>query len=160
MQNENKAMLLKKIQRKLFLLGVFKIPMIGYVNPRLTHIDDHKVQVKIRIRRRTKNHLNSMYMGVLVVGADIAAGIHAFYFSELMQKPVSFAFKGMQGDFIKRAETDIVFECTDGELIQKAMEQSADSGERINQPVRVVAYNVAGEEVAVFNMIVSVKVKS
>ncbi|GAM75988.1 hypothetical protein JCM19241_286 [Vibrio ishigakensis] len=41
------------------------------------HIDEARVEVKIPLRRRTKNHLNSMYMGALVVGADVAGGFLA-----------------------------------------------------------------------------------
>ena len=64
---------------------------------------------KIRLRRRTKNHLNSMYFGALAVGADVAGGVHAFYFSEKHNLKVSFAFKGMNAEFIMRAEADCIF---------------------------------------------------
>ena len=63
-------------------MGKLKIPVIGYVAPKLLELDDNTVKVKIRLRRRTKNHLNSMYFGVLAVGADLAAGAHAFYYAK------------------------------------------------------------------------------
>lgn len=150
---------LKNFNRKLFLLGFFKIPMIWYVKPRLLELNEERVKVKIRLRRRTKNHLNSMYFGALAVGADVAAGIFAFYFAELLGKKVSFAFKGINGNFLKRAESDIVFVCEEGNLVQKAMDLSLESGERVNETVKVIAYNTYNEAVAEFDMIVSVKVK-
>lgn len=143
----------------LFLLGCFKIPLIGFVRPRLLSIDDDTVRVQINLKRRTKNHLNSMYFGALAVGADIAGGIHAFYFAELADAKVSFAFKGMKADFIKRAESNIIFESNDGKLVQKAIEESRGSGERINQAIQVVASDKNNEIVATFEMIVSVKCK-
>lgn len=143
----------------LFLLGCFKIPLIGFVRPRLVSIDDDTVRVQIKLRRRTKNHLNSMYFGALAVGADIAGGIHAFYFAELADAKVSFAFKGMKADFIKRAESNIIFESNDGKLVQKAIEESRGNGERINQAIQVVASDKNNEIVATFEMIVSVKCK-
>ena len=100
-----------------------------------------------------------MYFGALAVGADIAAGIHAFYFSEQMGSKVSFAFKAMQAEFLKRGESDIVFVCGDGALIRKAVEDSRSSGERINQEVSVEAMDSNQEIVARFTMTVSVKVK-
>ncbi len=94
---------LKKYGMMLRLMGIFKIPMIGYVRPRLIEINDTDVVVKIRLRRRTKNHLKSMYFGVLAVGADVTAGLHAFYFCDELNVRPSFAFKAMKSEFIKRA---------------------------------------------------------
>lgn len=150
---------LKSFKRKLFLLGFFKIPMIWYVKPRLIEINEERVVAKIRLRRRTKNHLNSMYFGALAVGADVAAGIFAFYFAEMLGKKVSFAFKGINGEFLKRAESDVTFVCDQGALVQKAMDTSLETGERVNETVKVIAYNTSNEAVAEFDMIVSVKVK-
>ncbi|MDO7613504.1 MAG: DUF4442 domain-containing protein [Crocinitomicaceae bacterium] len=149
---------IKKMRWLLFLLGFVKIPMIRFTNPKLLAIDDNSVRVKIKLRRRTKNHLNSMYFGALSVGADIAGGIQVFYFSKKMDRKVSFAFKGMNAQFLKRAESDIVFESNEGQKIQKAMEKSLKEGSRINDSIMVEAKNDQGEVVATFEMIVSVRV--
>ncbi len=149
---------IKKMRWLLFLLGFMKIPMIRYTRPKLLAIDDNTVRVKIKLRRRTKNHLSSMYFGALSVGADIAGGIQVFYFSKKMDRKVSFAFKGMNAQFLKRAESDIVFESNEGQKIQKAMEKSLIEGSRINDSIMVEAKNDAGEIVATFEMIVSVRV--
>ena len=77
----DKDKLFKKIKWQLFLLGRFKIPMLGYTAPKLIELNNNKAKVKIKLKRRTKNHLNSMYFGALAVGADVAGGIHAFYFA-------------------------------------------------------------------------------
>ncbi len=158
MKNVNKVSM-RKMRWNLWLLGVFKIPMIGFVRPKLLSLTDKEVVVKIKINRRTKNHLRSMYFGALAVGADIAAGIHAFYFAKTLGYKVSFAFKGMTADFLKRAESDVVFKINQGLLVKNAVEQSARTMERINQEVDVTATNKEGELVATFRMIVSVKVK-
>jgi hypothetical protein len=144
----------------LFLLGLVKIPIIGFTKPKLILLNDEKAAVKIKLRRRTKNHLNSMYFGALAVGADVAAGLHAFYFAEQMGKKVSFAFKGMKAEFLMRAESDIEFISEDGAKVSDAMRRSHESGERINEPIMVLAKNTKNEVVASFEMIVSVKVKS
>jgi acyl-coenzyme A thioesterase PaaI-like protein len=149
---------IKKMRWLLFLLGFMKIPMIRYTRPKLLAIDDTTVRVKIKLRRRTKNHLSSMYFGALSVGADIAGGIQVFYFSKKMDHKVSFAFKGMNAQFLKRAESDIVFESNEGQKILKAMEKSLKEGSRINDSIMVEAKNDSGEIVATFEMIVSVRV--
>ncbi len=151
--------LVSKLKWFLYLLGKFKIPMLGYTRPKLLELTATTVRVKIKLRWRTRNHLQSMYFGALAVGADVTAGIHAFYFAKKMEKKVSFAFKGMEAQFLKRAESDIVFTTTDGNLIQQAIEQSIKTGERVNQPVKVLATNTSDEVVAEFIMISSVKCK-
>ncbi len=153
-----KEISLRKMRWMLFLLGLVKIPIVGFVRPRLISIDDETVRVKIKLRRRTKNHLKSMYFGALAVGADVAGGIHAFYFAEKSGSKVSFAFKGMKADFI-RAESDILFESNEGLLVKQAIELSKSSGERVNQTIQVKAIDQNQEVVATFEMIVSVKCK-
>ena len=63
---------LNKIRWMLRLLGWIKIPLIGYVRPRLVNLDDNVAVVKIKLRRRTRNHLHSMYFGALAIGAPPA----------------------------------------------------------------------------------------
>lgn len=159
MSKDVKEVSLKSMKRKLFLLGLVKIPMIGYVKPRLIQLDEREAAVRIRLRRRTKNHLNSMYFGALAVGADVAAGLHAFYFADKMGKKVSFAFKGMNAEFLMRAESTIVFVSEDGEKVSDAMQRSLQKDERVNEPINVIAKNDNDEVVARFEMIVSVRVK-
>ena len=146
-------------RRMVFLLGLFKIRLIGLVKPRVLKVDETTVKVQIRLRRRTRNHLNSMYFGALAIGADVAGGIHAFYYAEQSGKKVSFAFKSMSAEFHKRAESDVVFICNDGSIVKKAIGQSILTGERVNDEVVVNAYNLSNELVARFVMGISVKVK-
>tara|TARA_B110000285_G_C14708652_1_gene416772 strand:+ start:21 stop:500 length:480 start_codon:yes stop_codon:yes gene_type:complete len=150
---------LKKMKWMLFLLGLMKIPIIGFIKPKLIELNDEKARVKIRLRRRTKNHLNSMYFGALAVGADVAAGLHAFYFAGKMGKKVSFAFKGMNVEFLMRAESNVVFSSNDGSIVQAAMQESLENESRVNKTIQVVAENQTGEIVATFDMIISVRVK-
>ena len=151
--------MMNKFRWFLFLLGKVKIPMIGYTNPKLMVLNDETVSVKIKLRRRTRNHLKSMYFGALAVGADLTAGIHAFYFAKMENLNISFAVKGMEAQFLKRAETDVTFTTNQGLLLKKAVETSQQTGERINQEILVEAKNQQNELVATFTMISSVKCK-
>lgn len=150
---------LKKYGMMLRLMGIFKIPMIGYVRPRLVEINDTDVVVKIRLRRRTKNHLKSMYFGVLAVGADVTAGLHAFYFCDELNVRPSFAFKAMKSEFIKRAETDVLFTCSEGAAVREQVLKAIQTNERQNHWVKVTAKDLNGDVVALFEMEISVKIK-
>jgi acyl-coenzyme A thioesterase PaaI-like protein len=150
---------LKKYGMMLRLMGIFKIPMIGYVRPRLIEINDTEVVVKIRLRRRTRNHLKSMYFGVLAVGADVTAGLHAFYFCDELNVRPSFAFKAMKSEFIKRAETDVIFTCDEGAVVREQVLKAIQTNERQNHWVKVTAKDLNGDVVALFEMEISVKIK-
>lgn len=151
---------LKKMRRLLWLMGMFKIPMIAFVRPKLMLLDENKSQVRIKLKRRTKNHLKSMYFGSLAVGADIAAGLHAFYFAEESGVKVSFAFKAVKAEFLKRATSDVYFNSNEGQLVKKVFDEAMMTKERVNQWIKVEAKNTDNEIVAIFEMEISVKVKS
>jgi acyl-coenzyme A thioesterase PaaI-like protein len=149
---------LRKMRWLLFLLGLFKIPMIGFVRPRLLAIDDEHVVLRIRLSQRTKNHLGSMYFGALAVGADLAGAIHSMYFTG--GKGMSMSFKSLHAEFLKRAEGTVYFESNDGKIIRSMIEESRQNGERVNRMFNVKAKNENGEEVAIFRMEISIKMKS
>lgn len=156
---KSSSLTLSKMQRLLWLMGWFQIPLIGYVKPKLLQLDEDIVRLKIPLRRRSRNHLKSMYFGALAVGADVAAGIHAFYFAEKSGVKVSFAFKAVKGEFLQRAMTDVVFESKDGALVKAAFDEALKSGERVNKPVKVTAFNTMNEPVAEFELVISIKIK-
>ena len=51
------------------------------------------IEIKIPLKRRTKNHLYSMYFGALSVGADITGGFLAMMCIQKTNKRVALIFK-------------------------------------------------------------------
>jgi acyl-coenzyme A thioesterase PaaI-like protein len=138
----------------------FKIPLLYYVSPVVEELNDDTCVVRIPLKRRTKNHLSSMYFGVLAAGADCSGGFMAM---RLLQKgggKTSLLFKEFKAEFLKRAEGDVVFTCNDGPTIRAAVEETARTGERINFPVHVTATvpsKLGSEPVAEFELTLSLK---
>jgi len=154
---------LKQFKFFLWYFGFFKIALIGYLRPRLIELDEQHIVVRLPLKRRSKNHLGSMYVGALVVGADIASGLHGFYFADKEQCRVSLIFKSLQGQFYKRPEQDVYFVNQMGKDILDMIQQSKKSGARINKPIIVKAftnYPDAKEAVAEFTFELSIKVAS
>lgn len=154
-----KEISLASMRWKLFLLGVFKIPMIHFVRPKLLTCSPELIQIKIPFRRRTKNHLNSMYFGALNIGADLAAGLFVYYHGQRYNKQVTLAFKSAKSQFLKRPESDVVFSCLEGPLIVNKIEEAINEDIRINFVLPVSAKNSMNEEVALFDMEVSIRIK-
>lgn len=137
-----------------------KVPLIYWTGAKIIEINDDCCVVRMPFRRRNRNHLNSLYFGVLLVGADISGGLLAFKMANASGRKVSFAFKDVHGQFLKRAEGDTVFRCEDGATISKALEETFRTGERVNHQVSVTATTPSkfGEEpVATFKLTLSVK---
>jgi acyl-coenzyme A thioesterase PaaI-like protein len=147
------------MQRNLWLFGLFKIPMIAFCRPKIVVWDEQKVVIRIRRSRRTNNHLKSMYFGALMVGADLAAGMHAFAHSTTNQKKISLAFKSCSAQFFQRPETDVYFTAESGNLVQEMIQKSMLSQQRVNEMITVHISDESGQEVAVVTMELSLKVK-
>jgi acyl-coenzyme A thioesterase PaaI-like protein len=154
----------KKYQDTLFvrLFGLAKVPLIFFVRPSVVCLDDEKCIVKIPLKRRTKNHLNSMYFGVLATGADLAGGLVAMKEITNSGKKVALSFKDFHAEFLKRAEGDVHFICTQIPEIKKFVAEVISSGERMNFPIEIVAI-VPSEgtmPVAKFILTLSLKLKN
>ncbi|NDE14843.1 DUF4442 domain-containing protein [bacterium] len=144
------------------IFGIFKVPLIWYVRPRVLELNGQRVVVKIPLRWLTKNHLNSMYFGALAIGADIAGGMLAIMMLRHLKVDVSFVFADIKGEFLKRPEADVHFTCNDGPAIRDLVQRTIQSGERQSMPVNIVATcpSKLGEEpVARFVLTLSLKRK-
>lgn len=143
--------------------GFLKVPLIFFTSPSVETLTPEKCVVKIPLSRRTKNHLNSLYFGVLAVGADCAGGLIAMKLIQEEGDQVSLVFKDFQAQFLKRADGDTHFTCEDGDAIRALVKKALESGERENMPVRVVATvptKYGQEPVAEFTLTLSLKRKS
>ena len=145
----------------MWYFGHFQVPLIGYLNPRLHRLTDNEITVKLRLKRRSRNHLHSMYFGALTVGADVAGGLHGFYHARQAKKRISLVFKSFHADFLKRPETDVYFVSTMGGTIKDMIAQSQATKTRVNEMITVKAYThylTKPQEVARFTLELSIKV--
>ena len=73
------SLLSKQIKATWFIrgFGLSKVPLIFYCRPSVVELTDELTIIKIPFKRRNRNHLKSMYFGVLAVGADVAGGVLA-----------------------------------------------------------------------------------
>ena len=146
---------------KLWLFGITRIPLIFFCRPRVINITETSLEIKIKLNRRTRNHLNSMYFGVLSVGADVTGGFLAFEYMRASKSRISIIFKDFHADFLKRAEGDVYFLCDEGKKIQELVRQANKTGERENMPVHITATvpSISEDPVAKFILTISIKKK-
>jgi acyl-coenzyme A thioesterase PaaI-like protein len=135
------------------------IPLLFFVRPAIVELTGERSVVRIPLRRRTSNHLGSMYFAALCAGADAAAGLAAFKTISSKRARVSLIFKDFSAEFFKRAEGDVEFSCSDGAAVREAVERTIGSGERENVLTRVVATvpSISEEPIASFVLTLSLK---
>lgn len=140
-------------------IGLTRIPLLFYVGVLVAQISAERMVVRIPLRRRTKNHLGSMYFGALCAGADCAAGAFAMYLIRRQPEKIALIFKDFEAQFLKRAEGDVHFCCDQGKEIAELVAQAAASGERVERQFEVVATvpSLSDEPVARFKLTLSLK---
>jgi hypothetical protein len=72
---------------------------------------------------------------------------------------ISLVFKDFSAEFLKRAEGDVDFSCSQGSEIAKLVAQAAASGERVERQFEVIATvpTLNDEPVAKFKLTLSLK---
>ena len=143
-------------------LLALKIPTFLWLGPRVLELDDEGCAVEIPYGWRSKNHLNSMYVGALCAGADLASGLNAARLIQGRHRGVKLVFKDMRCEFLKRADGDVVFRSRDGRRVAEAVRRADETGERVTLPIEVVATvpkKYGDEPVARFTMGLSLKRK-
>ena len=141
------------------LFGFTKVAMIAYCRPRVISIDDSKLEIKIPLNRRTKNHINSMYFGALAVGADITGGFLALPAIQKSKKKIVLVFKDFNAQFLKRAESDVHFICNDGLAVDQLVSTAIETQERQNYTLKIIAKTpkISDDVVAEFDLTLSIK---
>ncbi|MDD4865116.1 MAG: DUF4442 domain-containing protein [Alishewanella agri] len=157
------AVSLRKANWFLKLFAWRYIPLIGFCSPKIIRMDDKTVEVTMPHKWRTKNHLGSIYFGALAIGADLAGAFLVFTKAKARGVNANFAFKDVEGKFLKRPEGRVHFISHDGDVIDQMLDESIATGERINRPVSVIVTcpEKNGDDVmASFTLTLSIKAKA
>lgn len=143
--------------------GFTKVPLLYLAGPAVEQMSDDVAVISVPFHKRNRNHVGSLYFGALCIGADCAGGIMAMREIQKQKGKWTFVFKDMNAKFLKRAEGKTLFTCKDGPQIREAVQKAAESMERIEVPVKVIATvpsKTGNEAVAEFVLTLSMKRKS
>ncbi len=143
------------------LLGLTRIPLMALAAPDVVALDHARCTVRIRLTWATRNHLGSMYIGALVCGAELSAGLLAQQHMRRAPRPVSLIFQDLHADFLRRPDAACEFTCEDGALADDLVRRTLETGERVSAPLTVVARvpSRGDEPVARFTLTLSLKAR-
>ena len=135
--------------------------LLWIIRPRILELNKDRCIVRVPLNWITRRRdIHAMYLGTLCMGADVAAGLIAFNSVAQRRESVTFIFKDMKAEFLKRAEGDVYFTNVDGPLIQDLLRRAKETGERQEATVHVTATvpsKLGDELVARFELTLSVK---
>ena len=135
--------------------------LLFLITPRVLEINERRCVIRIPLNWRTRRRdIHAMYLGVLCMGADVAAGLIAFDLVRKEKRNVSFIFKDIKAEFLKRAEGAVHFTNEDGAVIQELLRRTLATGEREEATVHVTATvpeKLGEEPVARFELTLSLK---
>ena len=141
------------------VFGLVKVPLIGFVRPRVLQVSPESMSMLIPLTRRSRNHLKSMYMGALMIGADVAAGYYAAKLIIEKSYKIDFVFRTASARFLKRPLGDVVFSWSQGAEIERLVEAAQETGERVEAKLKIIATvpSISNEVVADMEMVLSLK---
>lgn len=153
---------MKNFKENLFLTlyAWSKIPLIGFVGPKVLEANNQRTVLKVPLNFRTKNHLGVMYFGALAVGSELSIAMLAVKLIQESGEKIDFLFKDYKANFLKRAEGDVHFICDEAHVVVEQINEAKTSDERINRTMKAYAIVPSvsqTERVAEFELTLSVK---
>lgn len=146
----------------LYLFAITQVPMIFFTRPRIVAINDRESRILIPYKRRNRNHVKSIYIGALSVGADLCVGLFAMHLIRKINPGIILIFKDLSCDFIKKAMGPTEFVCTQAEEMKALVEKANQTGERQTQTFSGQAFSRVGntqEHVMNFSITLSIKAR-
>ena len=143
---------------RMFLLT--KLPAAWLAGVRVRELDEKRCVVTVPFKWLSQNPFRSTYFACLSMAAEMSTGALAMAHLYKISPPVSMLVVKVESEYFKKATGRTWFVCEDGELFQKAIEETIATGEARIVKAKSVGKNKEGEMVAEAFITWSFKVKS
>ena len=142
---------------RMFLLT--KLPAAYLAGVRLREVDEKRCMVSVPYKWLSQNPFRSTYFACLSMAAEMSTGSLAMAHLYRSNPPVSMLVVKVDSEYFKKATGRTYFVCEDGELFQKAVEETIATGEARTVKAKSIGKNKEGEVVAEFYVTWSFKAK-
>ncbi len=137
-----------------------KLPAAFFTGVRVREIDEHRCMVTVPYKWLSQNPFRSTYFACLSMAAEMSTGALAMAHLYKINPPVSMLVVKVESEYFKKATGRTSFACEDGQLFDKAIEETIATGEARTVRTRSVGKNKEGDVVAEFFITWSLKAKS
>ena len=93
------------------------------------------------------------------MGAELSISVPILEAMFIHKKPISFIFKDVKCDFLKRADTSVIFEFNDVAGCRKLIDDALTSEERVNQTFSGTAYSKDNPEIVFMKFEITTSLK-
>lgn len=136
------------------------IPLLAFVTPRVLESSAERAMVRIRLDRRSRNHLGVMYFGALAMGAELSIALTALSAIRESGQKIDFIFKGFSAEFLKRADGHVNFICDEAPAVAALIEKAKTSSERCEKTFKGYALVPANGREPVMNYSLTLSVRN
>jgi hypothetical protein len=138
---------------------LLKLPSAWFTGVRCKEITNERCLVTVQHRWINQNPFNSMYFAVQSMAAELSTGALVMKSIKESGANVSMLVLNNKSHFSKKARGRIIFTCSDGLAIKKAIDQALASGE--SQTLWMISKGIdeAGDQVSHFEFEWTVKKK-
>lgn len=151
---------MKFTPRKLNYFLAFKLPSAFLTGVRTKFIDTHKCVVVVKHRWINQNPFNSMFWAVQGMAAELATGALLMMKIKASNNSISMLVVNNKASFSKKAKGVITFSCTQGAVVDAAIEEAISTGKGQRFFLTSSGVDQNGDEVSSFEFEWSVKLKS
>jgi len=137
-----------------------KLPAAYFAGIRVREMDEKRCKVSVPYKWMSKNPFRSTYFACLSMAAEMSTGALAMAQLYKINPPVSMLVVKVESEYFKKATGRTNFVCSDGDLFQKAVDETIATGEGRTVKAKSVGRNKEGEVVAEFYITWSFKAKS
>ena len=145
---------------KINLFTLFKLPSAFICGVRVKSINDLVCITSIRLNWLNKNPFKSLFWAVQGMAAELATGALVMKYIKESGENISMLVANNNANFSKKATGRINFTCSDGQLINKAINKAIVTGEGQTCWMSSKGMNQDGVEVSHFNFEWTIKVKN
>jgi len=124
---------------------MINIPLLAFCTPRVMELDEKRAVARIRLDRRTRNHLGVMYFGALAMGAELSIALKCLQAIAQSGQKIDFIFKDFECQFHRRADSHVHFICEQAAAIQDLINRAAATSERLTETFEGFAIIAEGE---------------
>lgn len=107
----------------------FKLPSAWWSGVRLRSVTENETTVSIRLSWFNKNPFKSMFWASQGMAAEFSTGVLVMNKIRNSNQSISMLVANNKANFSKKAKGTIRFNCSDGQLIDQAIEQTIATGE-------------------------------
>ena len=146
------------VKFRMFLF--FKLPAAYISGVRVREIDEKHCITSVPFKWLSQNPFRSTYFACLSMAAELSTGALAMAHLYKSNPAISMLVVKVESEYFKKAIGRTKFLCEDGQLFQKAVEETIATGEAVTVNAKSVGTDREGATVAVFTITWSLKAKS